>query len=65
MLQHLLTWIPDTLRAHPELAIFLTLAAGYWVGSRRFGSFSLGAVTGTLLTGIVVGELCREMGDGV
>src|SRR6185436_7099837 len=41
----------------PELAIFLTLGVGYWVGSIRLGSFSLGAVTGTLLVGVVVGEL--------
>lgn len=50
-------WILQMLRDHPELAIFLTLAAGYWVGARKFGSFSLGAVTGTLLVGILVGQV--------
>ncbi|MBK5926806.1 aspartate-alanine antiporter [Rhodobaculum claviforme] len=65
MFEHLQTWIPDTLRAHPELAIFVTLAVGYWVGARRFGSFSLGAVTGTLLTGIVVGQLGIEISDQI
>jgi putative transport protein len=51
------SYIADTLRANPQLAIFVTLAIGYWVGARKFGSFSLGAVTGTLLAGIVIGQL--------
>ena len=41
----------------PQLAIFLTLAVGYWVGAQKFGSFSLGAVTGTLLAGVMIGQL--------
>ena len=51
------SYIADTLRANPQLAIFLTLAVGYWVGAKKFGSFSLGAVTGTLLAGIIIGQL--------
>jgi putative transport protein len=51
------SYIADTLRANPQLAIFLTLAVGYWVGARRFGSFSLGAVTGTLLAGVIIGQI--------
>ena len=47
----------DTLRQYPEIAIFLTLAVGFWFGSLKFGSFSLGAVTSTLLAGLVVGQL--------
>jgi putative transport protein len=50
-------WIVNTLRANPMLAIFLTLAIGYWIGAIKLGNFSLGAVTGVLLTGIVVGQL--------
>lgn len=50
-------YFADTLRANPQLAIFMTLAIGYWIGTQRFGSFSLGAVTGTLLAGIVIGQL--------
>lgn len=65
MLNHLLEWVPNTLRGHPELAIFLTLAIGYWIGARKFGSFSLGAVTGTLLTGIVIGQLGIEISDQI
>lgn len=49
-------WFIDTLRRYPELAIFLTLGLGYWIGSFKIGTFSLGAVTATLLVGVVVGQ---------
>jgi putative transport protein len=50
-------WLFDTFRKYPELAIFLTLGLGYWIGSKKFKGFSLGAVTGTLLVGVLVGQL--------
>ena len=50
-------WLIETFKHYPELAIFLTLALGYWVGGLKFGTFSLGAVTGTLLVGVVVGQM--------
>jgi putative transport protein len=57
----MLTWVIETLRASPELAIFLTLGIGYWLGNLSFGSFSLGTVTGTLIAGILVGQLGIEI----
>ena len=53
----LISWIAENLRGHPDLAIFLTLALGYFVGKLKAGSFSLGAVTGTLLVGLLVGQI--------
>ena len=50
-------WLVHTLRQYPELAIFLTLGLGYFIGKKKFGNFSLGAVTGTLLAGVVIGQL--------
>jgi putative transport protein len=50
-------WIVKTFQQYPELAIFLTLALGYWVGSLKFGKFSLGAVTGVLLAGVLIGQM--------
>ncbi|HUL41710.1 MAG TPA: aspartate-alanine antiporter [Burkholderiales bacterium] len=47
----------DTIRQYPETAIFLTLAIGFWFGRLKFGSFSLGAVTSTLIAGLLVGQL--------
>ena len=41
-------WIINQLRVHPELAIFLTLFAGFWLGRLKIGKFSLGTVTSVL-----------------
>ncbi len=32
-------WIINQLRVHPELAIFLTLFAGFWLGRLKIGKF--------------------------
>jgi putative transport protein len=45
------------LREHQELTIFLTLAVGFFIGQLRFGTFSLGTVVGTLLAGVLIGQL--------
>ena len=50
-------FIVATLQSYPELAIFLSLAIGYWIGVIKLGSFSLGTVTGTLLAAILIGQL--------
>lgn len=50
-------WIIDQLRVHPELAIFLTLFAGFGLGRLKIGKFSLGTVTSVLLVGVLVGQL--------
>ncbi len=47
----------QALRNNPELAIFLTLAIGFLIGRVKFGSFSLGIVVGTLLAGVLIGQL--------
>ena len=49
------------LREHPELAIFLALAAGFFIGRLRIGGFSLGVVVGTLLAGVIIGQLGIEV----
>ncbi|HEY6200501.1 MAG TPA: aspartate-alanine antiporter [Candidatus Binatia bacterium] len=45
------------LQQNPELAIFLALAIGFAVGRIKIGGFSLGTVVGTLLAGVVIGQL--------
>ncbi len=50
-------WIIEQLRAHPELAIFLTIALGFWIGKFKYKQFSLGIVTSVLLVGVLVGQL--------
>jgi putative transport protein len=47
----------ETLRKYPELAIFLTLALGFYIGRLKVGGFSIGPVTGVLLTGLAIGQI--------
>ena len=47
----------DILRKYPELALFLTLAIGFYVGRLKIGGCSIGSVTGVLLTGLVIGQI--------
>lgn len=55
-------WITNLLREHPELAIFLTLGVGFWIGKIKIKSFSLGIVTAVLLVGVLVGQLNIPIG---
>ncbi|WP_429300800.1 aspartate-alanine antiporter [Paraburkholderia sp. GAS199] len=52
-----MSWFTATLRSYPEIAIFLSLGIGYWVGGKSYRGFSLGAVTATLLAAIAIGQL--------
>src|SRR4051812_43366897 len=53
----MLDYVVSALRSNPELAIFLTIAAGFLIGRVRVGNFSLGVVVGCLLAGVVIGQL--------
>jgi putative transport protein len=46
--------IKNLLQKYPEIAVFLTLAIGFLVGKIKFGKFSLGVVTCTLLVGVLI-----------
>ena len=59
------SWLQDLLRAHPEIAFFLVLGIGYLIGRIAIGGFKIGAVTGTLLAGVIVGQLGVTMSDQV
>ncbi|MFH1476697.1 MAG: aspartate-alanine antiporter [Verrucomicrobiota bacterium] len=50
-------WLVQTLRDHPEIAVFLTLAVGFFIGKIKIGKFTLGSVTGVLLAGVLMGQL--------
>lgn len=50
-----------SLRQNPELAIFLTLALGFLLGRVRVRSFNLGNVVGTLLAGVLIGQLAIKV----
>ena len=50
-------WFLGVLTGHPEVTFFLTIGIGYLLGRLRIGSFALGSVTGTLLAGVMIGQL--------
>jgi putative transport protein len=50
-------WFAETLRKYPEIAIFLSLAIGYFVGKFTYKGLGLGAVTSTLLAAVIIGQL--------
>jgi putative transport protein len=53
--------IVASLRHNPELAIFLTLALGFLLGRVRVRRFQLGNVVGTLLAGVLIGQLAIDV----
>ena len=51
--------------AEPLLALFVTIALGYLVGKIKIGSFVLGGVAGTLLVGVIIGQLGVNIDSGI
>ena len=52
-----MNYLTHALREHQELAVFLTLAIGFFIGRLKIGTFSLGTAVGTLLAGVAIGQL--------
>jgi putative transport protein len=51
--------------AEPLLALFVTIALGYLVGKIKIGSFVLGGIAGTLLVGVIIGQLGVNIDGGI
>jgi len=60
-----LHWLIATLRQHPELAVFATLAIGFAIGKLRVAGFQIRSVVGVLLTGVAVGQLEIEVASAL
>src|ERR1700759_1098198 len=61
----MLTRLEPFLIRYPELALFLVIAGGYWIGSFKIGAFSLGPVTGALFAGLAVGDFAHVPGSSM
>ena len=61
----MIAWLEQFLVRYPELALFLVIAAGYWIGSFKIGAFSLGPVTGALFAGLFVGRFAHVPVSGM
>jgi len=53
----MIDWFVQTLRTYPEIAVFLSLALGYYFGSFNYKGLGLGAVTATLIAAVIIGQL--------
>ena len=56
-----MTWLAETLRKHPELAVFLTLALGQALTRLRLGPVRLNGVVAVLIAGVAIGQLRIEV----
>ncbi|MCX4547311.1 aspartate-alanine antiporter [Streptomyces sp. NBC_01500] len=54
-----------TIRDHPELALFLCVAAGYLVGKLRIGPITLGGICGVLIVSLLLGTRHVTVDDDV
>ena len=61
----MITWLEQFLVRYPELALFLVIAGGYWLGSFKIGFFSLGPVTGALFVGLLLGRFAHVPVSGM
>ena len=59
----MIDWFVQTLRSYPEIAIFLSLAPGYYFGSFTYKGLGLGAVTATLIAAVIIGQLEIKIGS--
>ena len=61
----MLEFILHALRTDPEIAVFLAIALGVFVGRIHIGSFHLGSVAGALLMGLLIGQIGLEVPVGL
>ena len=59
----MIDWFVQTLRGYPEIAVFLSLALGYYFGSFTYKGLGLGAVTATLIAAVIIGQLDIKIGS--
>lgn len=60
-----MSWLHDLFHKSPEIALFLSIAAGYYIGKIKFGKFQLGGVAGSLLVAVLVSQVGVQIDAGV
>src|SRR5215831_15702012 len=53
----MIDWFFQTLKQYPEIAVFISLAIGYYVGGFSYKGLGLGAVTATLIAAVIIGQI--------
>ncbi len=60
-----MSWLHALFNQSPEIALFLSLAIGYWVGKFQFGKFQLGGVAGSLLAAVIISQVGVSIDNGI
>ncbi|WP_082613117.1 aspartate-alanine antiporter [Bosea sp. Root483D1] len=60
-----MSWLHAVLNQSPEIALFLSLAVGYWIGKFQFGKFQLGGVAGSLLAAVIISQVGVSIDNGI
>lgn len=60
-----MSWLHSVLNQSPEIALFLSLAVGYWIGKFQFGKFQLGGVAGSLLVAVLISQVGVSIDNGI
>lgn len=55
----------EVFRLSPELALFLSLAIGTWIGKFKLGAFQLGGVAGALLVAVLISQVGVTIDSGI
>lgn len=61
----ILEFLQTLLRNNPEIALFLAIAIGYWIGKFRFGSLQIGGVAGSLLAAVLISQIGIHIDSGL
>ncbi len=60
-----MNWLHEIFRLSPELALFLSLAMGTWIGQFKLGAFQLGGVAGALLVSVLISQVGVTIDSGI
>ncbi|MET0349805.1 MAG: aspartate-alanine antiporter [Rhizobacter sp.] len=58
-------WLHGIFKRSPEIALFLSIAIGYFAGRLQWGTFRLGTATGTFLAALAVSQFGVHIDPGV
>ncbi|WP_421726433.1 aspartate-alanine antiporter [Bauldia sp.] len=58
-------FIDEILKEAPLVVIFITVAVGFFIGKFTVGRFVLGGIAGTLIAGVVIGQIGVDIDPGI
>lgn len=61
----IIEFLQTLLKSSPEIALFLAIAIGYWLGKLRFGSLQIGGVAGSLLAAVLISQIGIHIDSGL